>query len=366
MNPTMKGGKSPVRSVQPGQVPIPQFHATANIQPTRDPRIPFAHTNRDASSPTRALPQGIVQGAYSPRDPRIPQYNPYAFPAVTPVPHIMPQYITHPIQYSQLSPEYPSHPYMYGGIPPAALPPPPYISPRRQQVSRSQPASRRRRSSLSSVSSDSDDAEQISARIMAASSEDPRELRSIIKSTRGQNRSLRRHRTDISPRVRVDHEPFPRDRSVPSMLDEFSDVFRTDGSPYDSIYKSRRNPSRREDRSRKPKSRPDRSHRPRSRTLSADEDTEIPAAVDAETWFNPEQSPERDEPPAVPPPPPARKSSSGRRRDGNSSSDRRRRRRSISEQPRRNKRQDLTTTVAHAAAIVPVDDRQVSRPRKMP
>ena len=353
MNPSWKGGKSPIRSVSNSNPSLNQFHAphmTPALQPQLDPRVPFGHSNRGAISPVRVP----VQTGYSPRDPRVQQYAPYGYSSVPPAPFqaVVPQYITHPIQYSQLSPEYQPHQYVYGGLQPAALPPPPYISPRRQQASRSQPASRRRRSSLSSMSSDSDDAEEISARIMAASSEDPRELRSIIKSSRGRpNRSLRRHRTDGSPKVRVDKESFPRDRSVPSMLDEFSDVFRTDGSPYESIYKSRRKPERRENNSRRERvsREPHRPRSRRSRTISVDEDDiQIPAAVDAETWFNPEQSPEREDEPAAIPPPPSKKRSSKHSSD-------RRRRRSVSEQPRRRPPQKLTTTVAHAAAIVPVD-----------
>lgn len=367
MNPNLKAGKSPIRSVPAGP-PANQFHAAQAgipMQQMRDPRVPFGSSNRDAVSPARLAP-GAVQGAYSPRDPRLPQYNPYAFPAVAPAPFqpVVPQYITHPIQYSQLSPEYQPHQYVYGGIQPAALPPPPYVSPRRQHASRSQPASRRRRSSLSSMSSDSDAAEEISARIMAASSDDPRELRSIIKSTRGSNRSLRKHNTDVSPRIQVDREPFPRDRSVPSMLDEFSDVFRTDGSPYDSIYKShRRKPSRKEPQRRRQRSRQQepRPQSRRSRTVSMDEDHEIPAAVDAETWFNPEQSPERDESPSIPPPPTKRTS----RRSSSSSTRRNRRRRSVSEQPpRRRPPRELTTNVAQVTAIVPVDSH-VPKQRKL-
>lgn len=364
MNPSWKGGKSPVRSASISNPSVNQFHAPhppTAIQPVHDPRIPFGYNNPDATSPVRVA----IQPGYSPRDPRVQQYTPYGYSSVAPVPFQagVPQYITHPIQYSQLSPEYQPHPYVYAGIQPAALPPLPYVSPRRQQASRSQPASRRRRSSLSSMSSDSDDAEEISARIMAASSEDPRELRSIIKSSRGrQNKSLLRHRTDGSPKVRVDKDSFSRDRSVPSMLDEFSDVFRTDGSPYGSIYKSRRKPERRDHKSRRERlSREPRRPPRRSRTISVDEDDmQIPAAVDAETWFNPEQSPEREDEPAAVPPPPSKKQSSKQ-----SSTSDRRRRRSVSEQPpRRRQAQQLTTTVAHAAAIVPVDPER-PKPRNL-
>ena len=213
----------------------------------------------------------VVSGAHfgypSPATPvyHAPVYNPF-FPAY-PDPRI-PLGISNGVS--------PMHPAAYSPRDPRLLQQPPMMpfQPpstdrdefRRMAPSRSQPAKARRRS-YTSASSDSDVAEQISARILG-SSDDPREMKSILKNTR----KLRKHKSDVAPKR--------RDESLPPVLgDILSSVFGKNRSKSTSHKLSRsvtppvvvRSTNRR-------------------RSSQEEEEAVIPAALDND-YFNEEPSP---------------------------------------------------------------------------
>ena len=223
----------------------------------------------------------------------------------------------HP-QHGTMSPEYVQYMYQqnaFAGRP--AAPPPPYdFQPSHMRASRSQPARARRRSYSDSGTSDSDAAEAISARILG-SSDDPRELKSIVKSTR----DLRKHKTAAAAPTIAPQYGYRRISSeVP--------LRRSD--PRKPIPKKSKKPSKLS-RSVTPPAVP---------AMRYDE--EIPAAADQD-YFNEEddeQSPVRD------------------RRKRKSAESKQRRRRSSASEPRH--RPNLVTSVTTHTALVPVS-RTVSR-----
>lgn len=147
--------------------PVYKSNPVSNV----DPRHPFGQSNV-LYSPVHP---SMSYTSYSPRDPRL-----FHQPPMMPF---------HPV----------------GGH----YSPDESFSQMRRKASRSQPAKVRRRS-YTSASSDSDVAEEISARILG-SSDDPRELKSIIKGTA--SRKLRKHKSA------GDHG------TLPPLIDEISAMF---------------------------------------------------------------------------------------------------------------------------------------------
>ena len=203
--------------------------------------------------------------------------------------------------------------------------------------SRSHPVTSRRKS-YSDGSSDSDDAEAISARIMG-SSDDPRELKKILKT------SARRHKSAVSPQVMTKQR---RDNTMNSLYEQVSSAWRAhsvepirlSGGSYVDRREKRRHKSKEKSVSRREKqsSRARKEKQPakaRRERLPSYADDEIPAAIDAD-YFNEvgvDSSPER------------RKSNENRTK----------KRRSQSEHPPlRDRRKDLAVTTSHTA-IVPVN-----------
>ena len=148
-----------------------------------DPRLPLAPYNPYSPVHPSAQYQLVAPppGSYSPRDPRF----------LPPVP-----------VYPQAAPM-PFGTYGYGQTSPvrrAYSRPPAYDFGPSKIPSRSQPAHRRR--SYSSSSSDSDAAAEISARILK-SSDDPLELKRIMKDTRKRPKSTKPKPKEASPKLSV-------------------------------------------------------------------------------------------------------------------------------------------------------------------
>jgi hypothetical protein len=249
------------------------------VQYPPDPRIPLGVMNHSLS-PVHPGIQLQAAPVYSPRDPRL-------LPQVMPVAQYMvPQYA-----YGQTSPQQMLYTQANYG---QSIPLPPYQLPSntrpRAVPSKSQPPKSRRHSF--SESSDSDDAEAISRQIMG-SSDDPRELKKIIKSTR----KVGRHRSAASPRVdtRRGHRDFSpetgyyqsRDESAPTFLD----VIRGNSSaspPRRSklVHETKKKIPKRRSQSVTPPAVPQQSY-----------DDEIPAGRDPD-WFN-ENEEQIDSPPRL-------------------------------------------------------------------
>ena len=206
----------------------------------------------------------------------------------------------------------------------------------RYKSSRSQPAKRRR--SYSTDSSDSEAAAEISKRILG-SSDDPRELKKIMKDTRKKTQqSSKTKRKDVSPIVDVGRKT----RRSGSYLDEFADLFPTQ-------QKERKRRDRR---------------RSVSPTFIVDTE-EIPAANEPE-YFNDrlDESPIPDRRSRMDTPdfePPRRQKRKEHKREKQ-----KRRRRSMSENPMdsRKRRAQLSTTVVQHTALVPAHPRRAALIRR--